>query len=46
MKIFVLKFDFATIISPPNTFMIKGKDPDPEPDPYLWLTDPDVNPEH
>jgi hypothetical protein len=25
---------------PLNTFMRKGKDPDP----YLWLTDPDVDP--
>jgi hypothetical protein len=35
----VLKFYFASIISPLNTFMRKAKDPDPESDPE---PDPDL----
>ncbi len=28
-------------LSPLNTFVKKGKDPEPDPDPYLWIMDLD-----
>jgi hypothetical protein len=42
IKIEFLARKFLYFLSPRNTFMGKGKDPDP--DLYLWPTDPDADP--
>ncbi len=42
VKKFCIKILFCNhYLSPINTFMRKGEDPDP--DPYWWLKDPDVD---